>query len=44
MTGLYLIVLPAALVVGALAGPVLSLHRARRHNGYRQPHPNQLTT
>ncbi len=33
MTALYLIVLRAALVVGAFAGLVLSSHRARRPHG-----------
>lgn len=35
MTALYLLVLPAALAVGAVAGLVLSPHRTRRPGGYR---------
>ena len=35
MTALYLLVLPAAIVLGAVAGLVLSPHRARRPRGCR---------
>lgn len=35
MTALYLLVVPAALAVGAVAGLVLSPHRTRRPKGCR---------
>lgn len=35
MTACFAIVLPTALVVGAVAGLVLSPHRAKRARGYR---------
>lgn len=35
MTAIYLLVVPAALAVGAVAGLVLSPHRTRRPSGYR---------
>lgn len=35
MTAIYLLVVPAALVVGAVAGLVLSPYRTRRPGGYR---------
>jgi len=34
MTALYLLVLPAAIVLGAVVGVMLSPHRARRLRGY----------
>lgn len=35
MTALYLLALPAAIVLGAVAGLVLPPHRARRPRSYR---------
>jgi hypothetical protein len=35
MSALYLLALPAAITVGAIAGLVLSPHCARRPRGYR---------
>lgn len=35
MTALYLLALPAAIAVGAVAGLVLSPHRVRRPRGHR---------